>query len=111
MTKDGKDYEIDFKIDTFRNEIRLNKYGSTKRLMTERTSANGNNQLQRNNSSYLDLPGGDYGLADVDKKLEILHTDTAVLATDPDVVAAQAYIHSLGGMASVERYKQVEDLI
>lgn len=39
VTKDGKDYELDFKIDTFRNEIKLNKHGCTKKLMTERNSA------------------------------------------------------------------------
>ena len=28
-----------------------------------------------------------------------------------DLLAANNYLHSLGGMASVERYKQIEDLI
>lgn len=30
---------------------------------------------------------------------------------DPELAAANEYLHSLGGMASVERYKQIEDLI
>ena len=37
-------------------------------------------------------------------------SDRAVV-TDPEMAAANEYLHSLGGMASVGRFKQVEDLI
>lgn len=30
---------------------------------------------------------------------------------DPELAAANEYLHSLGGMASIERYKQIEDMI
>ena len=32
-TKTGKDYEIDFKIDTYRDQIKFAKHGSQKKLM------------------------------------------------------------------------------
>lgn len=32
-TKDGKSYQLDFKIDTFRDQIRVNKNGSQKTLL------------------------------------------------------------------------------
>ena len=34
LTKDGRQYELDFKIDTYRDQIRLNKRGSQKKLLT-----------------------------------------------------------------------------
>ena len=30
ITKEGREYELDFKIDTFRDEIQLNRHGSKK---------------------------------------------------------------------------------
>jgi len=33
QTKDGRDYELDFKIDAFRDQIRVNKNGSPKKVI------------------------------------------------------------------------------
>lgn len=41
LTKDGRQYELDFKIDTYRDQIRLNKRGSQKKLLTTDTHAGG----------------------------------------------------------------------
>lgn len=37
-TKDGGNYELDFKIDTYRDEIHLNKNGSQKKLISAKNS-------------------------------------------------------------------------
>ena len=40
-TKDGRNYELDFKIDTYRDQIKFNKNGSQKKLISARPSAVG----------------------------------------------------------------------
>ena len=39
VTKDGRSYELDFKIDAYRDEIKLNKNGSKKKLMPANLAA------------------------------------------------------------------------
>ena len=109
-TKDGRDYELDFKIDTFRNEIKLNKNGSTKMLLGGRNysdaskllaaaSSNDNVHVETNESQNM-------GDAYADYQPSALGTEfMAEVGTDPELAAAQLYLHSLGGRASVERYK------
>ena len=41
----------------------------------------------------------------------IVHTNEGVLGTETDLTVANEYLNSLTRNASVERYKQVEDLI
>ena len=42
---------------------------------------------------------------------KIVNTEEGVLGTDTDVAAANEFLHTLNRNASVERYKQYEDLI
>ena len=41
LARDGRPYELDFKIDTYRDQIRLNKRGSQKKLLTTDTYVGG----------------------------------------------------------------------
>jgi len=51
VTKTGRDYELDFKIDTFRDEIKLSRHGS-KKVIGGRSS---NNSKMLQNPSVIEV--------------------------------------------------------
>ena len=108
LTKKGQDFEIDFKIDTYRDEIKFNKNGSQKKLLKP-------GQLhQIHNPSSLDFLGNDQSL--INDLIYIAPNDSTLVGgepypNDPDMAATNAYLNSLGSMQSLERYKQIEDMV
>ena len=48
MTKDGRNFELDFKIDTYRDEIKFNKHGSQKKLLTSKKHGGSSRSLLSN---------------------------------------------------------------
>ena len=42
MTKEGQDYELDFKIDAYRDQIKLSKHGSQRKLIAPRLTSTAN---------------------------------------------------------------------
>ena len=133
VTKDGRNYELDFKIDTYRDQIKLHKNGSQTKLISARPSVSNsvtgfitvqdNSRLPTEtefinalaDTSTQAYNGNHPGVNTAETSVQVFDPYALNEAGEPtgasmDMLAANNYLHSLGGMASVDLYKKTEDI-
>lgn len=120
MTKDGRNFELDFKIDTYRDEIKFNKHGSQKKLLKSKQQSSNRSLNSLSNQEFANDPKynakASILAAANEENANFLagarvHTNEGVLGSDTDLDVANEYLNSINRNASVERYKQVENLL
>ena len=98
QTKDGKEFELDFKIDAYRDEIQVNKRGSQKKLITSKQAAAGDkfsytqDEEHTVNNRTAESYAGEFPTTNIHGALP---SNEAVMGTDTDLAAANEYLHSI----------------
>ena len=111
-TKKGRNFELDFKIDTYRDEIKFNKNGSQKKLIKVQNQVAEKPQNTfhvpvANQQQYTTHAGAAF---DPGFQTAGVASDLAAFATHPDLQQPTNFMQAKGN-PSVEKYKRVEDLI